>query len=198
MKLSILFPANIIRVALLYALLWGWGCSQPVQHEVAPGVQDTQSAQASLDPVISVIREEPESQSWPIVDLPQAQHTSALSLQEPSPSFPASSQTEGWLKGVELKTRVFLSKDGALLGDFTVMNKNPVPITEVKIGCAEYDPNQMLLKTTSRVISAQQWIGADREQFFGEIEFAYVDDAFETVTCRLQSLNVANSTVSLQ
>ena len=98
---------------------------------------------------------------------------------------------------VQLGTRLFVSKDGLLHADFSVYNDNAIPVRHLVIQCEEFSSNRELLRSVQKVLSKGEWIAPKKRQFFSQIQVGKIDDAFETVSCALQSFQVPAELASL-
>ena len=152
-----------IRFGLLCLSLGLLACSQQVQHAISPGTSSPKASSSSTVKAEGSIFQTPSLANSQTVDFPESSPPSS----EMDPSFSHKGARDNpILQHVRLDSRLFLSKDGSLISDFTVFNHNPIPISHLTVECAEYSPHQVLLKTSARVLHEPQVIGPQAQQFF--------------------------------
>jgi len=168
----------------VFVLLGFVGCSQQVQHEYAAENTESKVKIHALSTPKMAVKNSPLPSDLPPVNLPLSSDPLEMVSRIPEATL---SPIDELTQRIRLESRLYLAKDNSLLGDFTVVNHHPVPISQLRVECAEYNPNQVLLKTFKRLLGKTQKIAPEAQQFFGEIDFGYVDDEFDTVTCHLYS-----------
>ncbi len=115
-------------------------------------------------------------------------------LQEPQ-SVASRPLEEEIFQHLSFDSRLYLSKEGMLLGDFSVHNHSQVLVSDMVLQCEEFNTNQELLKTSKQKLGEGQSIAPDDYRIFEQVEFGYADDSFETVNCRTHSVQVEGQTV---
>jgi len=90
---------------------------------------------------------------------------------------------------LNLKSNMYLSKAGELLADLTIENHNAVSVKHITVHCVEYNMNSSAIREASVTLDKTLQVG--ESSYWDQVNFGYVDDAFETVQCKIRGANLS-------
>ena len=185
---------SLMSSLLLAFALTVFACSQQAdQHQVESKSAESKNAWPAK-PMLTHAPQE-SSQNSASARFPEAADSSPVI--PVSVSLPTvNSELQSTVKNVRLETKLYVSKEGSLFGDFTVLNTNRVPVSELWIECSEYDSMLSLLKKSKQVLSHQQWIAPQAQEQFDQVEFGYVHDELYTASCQVHSAEARGVSMS--
>jgi len=88
-----------------------------------------------------------------------------------------------------LDSRLYLSKAGELMGDLTIGNNNFVSVNHITIHCVEFNMNNFAIGETTITLAKTLQVG--ESGYWDQINFGYVHDDFETVSCEIANAKLS-------
>ena len=162
------------------------GCETQVEHQWSG-----EPIQAQIPEMAGILQapqplatEDPEDDSLIIeekllVDLVAAQDHNVVNESKPL-SFG---------DNLSLNSKMYLSKAGELLADLTIENNNVVSVKHIIVHCVEYNMNNAAVREASVTLDKTLQVG--ESSYWDQVNFGYVDDAFETVQCKIRGANLS-------
>ena len=90
---------------------------------------------------------------------------------------------------LNLKSNMYLSKAGELLADLTIENHNAVSVKHITVHCVEYNMNSSAIREA--LVTLDKTLQVGESSYWDQVNFGYVDDAFETVQCKIRGANLS-------